>query len=444
MPNDRPPRRDFRRRDDHPRNDSGGNYARAQFRARSHDNAHAEKEPPPTKIPDHPLIPKAPAELISNQAQFDALIPKLREAKQFVYDTEFIGELTYHPKLCLIQVATVHGVSLIDPMAGIDLRAFWELVADPAIEKIVHAGAQDVEPVVRHLDKEPANVFDTQIAAGFVGYVYPLSLAKLVQELAGTRLGKGLTFTHWDQRPLSAQQMRYAADDVRFLLAVHDALKKKLAERHHTEWAAEECAGLCKRDKYIFDPNIDYLKVRGATGLDQKGLAVLKELAAWRDVASQENDLPPRAFLKDEILIDLSRNPARSLDKLSKVKGLPRPVERDFGTVIIEATSRGLGLASAEPPMARNEEPGPSERFDADALWAAAQTLCAARGVDPALVTSRQEIGDLYKSLRSGKIPDTRILTGWRRSAVGDALLALVTGRSTLNLKWGEKGLSMV
>src|SRR5581483_1912799 len=211
-------------------------YSRSMHRARSHENAHADAPLPEAKIPQHPLIPRNAAELVHTQEGLTALIAELRAAGTFAYDSEFIGELTYRPKLCLIQVASAQRVSLIDPLAGPDLAEFWELICDKTIQKIVHAGGQDVEPVVRHIGKEPANLFDTQIAAGFAGLSYPIALSRLVQEICGARLGKGATFTHWDQRPLSAMQLRYAADDVRYLPAVHDAISKRLEALHHVDW----------------------------------------------------------------------------------------------------------------------------------------------------------------------------------------------------------------
>src|SRR2546429_5307772 len=203
-------------------------YSRSMHRSRSHESAHAEESGPEAKIPQHPLIPRNAADLVTTQQALESLIADLRAAGRFAYDSEFIGELTYRPKLCVIQVASAQRVSLIDPLAEIDLSNFWELICDPSIQKIVHAGSQDVEPVVRHIGKEPANLFDTQIAAGFAGLSYPIALSRLVMEICGAKLGKGLTFTHWDQRPLSTMQPRYAADDVRYLPAVHDAIARQL------------------------------------------------------------------------------------------------------------------------------------------------------------------------------------------------------------------------
>src|SRR5262249_4700420 len=156
------------------------------------------------------------------------------------------------------------------------------------------------------------------------------------------KLGKGLTFTHWDQRPLSASQLRYAADDVRYLPALRGAIGQRLDATGHTGWARQEFDGMCDAGLYQFNPETAYLRVRGATSLTGQGLAILRELVIWRDQMSRAHDVPPRAFLKDEILIDLARSPVKSVEKLSRVRGLPRPVEHAHGTEIIEATQRGL------------------------------------------------------------------------------------------------------
>jgi ribonuclease D len=426
-----------------PREGSAQPSWRSKHRARNHDSAHAEGAAAAlAPVPSHPLIPAGPHELITRQQGLVDLLEHLRQAKQFAYDSEFIGELTYHPRLCLIQVATTEKVSLIDPMDGIDLHPFWELLCDPAVEKIVHAGEQDMEPVVRHLGRQPANILDTQIAAGFVGMAYPVSLSKLVQELTGVKLGKGLTFTDWSQRPLSNVQLRYAADDVRYLPAMAADLKARLAANGHLAWAKEESDSTGNPSRFIFDPDTDYLRVRGASGLPPQSLAVLRELTAWRDDAAQKADAPPRAFLKDEILIDMARSPIKSIDRLARVKGLPRPVESHHGAAIVEATLRGLAVKSDTLP-ARHPEPTPAQRFAADALWATLLSLCAGRGIDANLVTSRQEVGELYRHLAMGTDPShLRLLRGWRATAAGLTLLQLYEGKQELVLHWNQGQLS--
>jgi len=372
------------------------------------------------------------------------LIEHLRGAGSFSYDSEFIGELTYTPKLCLIQVATTTRVALIDPLSGIDLRPFWELVADASVEKITHAGEQDVEPVIRHLGREAQNVFDTQIACGFIGMAYPVALAKLVAELIGGKIGKALTFSHWDQRPLSAAQLRYAADDVRYLPALRIEIGKRLEATGHVAWARQEFDAMCDARLYEFNPDRAYLKIRGATSLGPTALAVLRELVIWRDAVARAHDVPPRAFLRDEVLVDLSRSPVKSLEKLGRVRGLPRPVEAAHGKEIVDATQRGLSTPPGKYPFARTHEPTPSERFAADALWAAAQCICVGQSVDAALVTSRQEIGELHRHVKTSKDPShLHLMQGWRRDALGVRLWELLTRGGEMQLDWKNGNLTV-
>ena len=427
--------------------DAGANvrrarYSRSRFRAASHDSAHADDAPPPEPSDrvNHPLVPHGEPQMITSARALGELVEQLRGDGTFAYDSEFIGELTYVPKLCLVQVASANRVALIDPLDGLDLRPFWELLADGAVEKVVHAGQQDIEPVFRHTGKAAANLFDTQIGAAFTGMAYPVALAKLVGEVVGARLGKALTFTHWDQRPLSPSQVRYAADDVRYLPAIRAELGKRIDALGHTAWASEEFAALCEPTQYVFNADVQYLRVRGATSLPPQGLAVLKELVAWRDGAARAHDVPPRAFLKDEILVDLSRSPVKTIEKLDRVKGLPRPVEAAHGREIVDATIRALATPAARMPPGRHVEPTPTERFRADALWAAAQCLCIGQSVDPALVTSRQEIGEFYRHVsgRGGDPNDIGILKGWRRAALGEPLLKLMRDGGTIAFEWSN------
>jgi ribonuclease D len=418
-------------------------YARSQHRAHSHDSAHdADQDTEPAPKVTHPLAPKGHATLITSQPALADLIDHLRGAGSFAYDSEFIGELTYVPKLCLIQVSSRERVALVDPLAGLDLRPFWELIADPSLEKIVHAGQQDIEPVFRNIGKPAANVFDTQIACGFIGMAYPVSLGKLVQELTGTRLGKGLTFSHWDQRPLSPMQLRYAADDVRYLPAVRDEIRQRLGDGQRAAWAKEESESLCEPTQYQFNPDTYFHRVRGASSLHAQGLAILRELTIWRDRVARAHDVPPRAFLKDEILVDLARQPVKSVDKLARVRGLPRPVEQANGAEIVEATLQALSTPASSMPAPRTFEPTPTERFRADAVWAAAQALCIGQSIDPALVTSRQEIGEFHRTLtKRGDVEESSLMKGWRRQALGEPLLKLLTSGGHIDLEWANGSL---
>jgi len=412
---------------------------RSAHRARNHDSAHSAESHDSHPRVDHPLVSHAEPKLIATQPELLELVDHLRQAKQFGYDSEFIGELTYVPRLCLIQVASPTQIALIDPMADLDLKPFWELLADSAVEKIVHAGQQDLEPVIRAIGQAPRNVFDTQIAAGFVRLPYPLSLSKLVYEMTGARLGKGLTFTRWDQRPLSAMQLRYAADDVRYLLLAREKIGRTLEELGHTAWVREECAAQCEPSFYESEPDRQYLRVRGVGNLPPRNLGVLRELAAWRDGAARAHDVPPRALLKDEILIDLARTPVRSVDRLDRVRGLPRPVEVEFGGQIVAATEHAFALPEGALPVPRETEQTPPDKFRTDALWAIAQATCAGQGIDMAVIGSRQEVNDLYQQLISRKTVGNRLFEGWRYQALGETLQKLLAGQRNVTVSWKEQ-----
>ncbi|MBC8109319.1 MAG: HRDC domain-containing protein [Anaerolineae bacterium] len=425
--------------DSSPRKSGGLTSWRSAHRSRNHDSAHAEDlMAHDSRVIDHPMIAPGPAPLITDQAALDRLIGELRSAGSFAYDTEFIGELTYHPLLCVIQVATTENVMLIDPMAGLDLRQFWELLADESVEKVVHAGEQDVEPVARQLGggRGARNVVDTQIAAGFAGLAYPVALSKLVLEHFGVKLGKGLTFTHWDQRPLSPVQLRYAADDVRYLPALWDALRQRVESLGHKEWAIAECREMCDPAQFGFNPDTYYHRVRGAATLSSAGMAVLRELTIWRNAAAREANVPPRALVKDDILIDMARSPIKQIEKLDRVRGLPRPVENEHGQAIVDATQRALASPMAQRPAPRAPEVSPTERFRADSLFAAAGALCAARSVDAGLATSRQEIGEFLRHVTSqdpqahAALEQLHVMRGWRREALGVPLLNFVRGET--------------
>jgi ribonuclease D len=419
----------------------GRPYSPAKFRSASHESAHLEENGLAENSPrvEHPLVTHAAPEFVDRDEALLELLQHLRAQGRFAYDSEFIGELTYFPKLCLIQVASSQRVALIDPLAGLDLSPFWDLLCDPAVEKIVHAGQQDVEPVFRNHGKAAANLFDTQICAGFAALAYPTALSKLVYELVGAKLGKGLTFTHWDQRPLSVMQLRYAADDVRYLIAVHDVLSTRLQSLGHLEWARVECQSLCDPTQYGFNPKTHYLRMRGASGMPSRQQAVLQQLSIWRDTCARDHNVPPRTFLKDEILMDLARSPVKSIEKLDRVRGLPRPVEQAHGAEILAATARGLATPTTDLPQVREVDPSPQQRFRADALYAAFLCLCAGQSIDPNLIASRQEVGELFRAATGGEAVGTHpLMIGWRREAAGQAILDLIRGKLKMQLEWNQ------
>jgi len=308
---------------------------RSRHRQDQDDVAHAETfEPPP--VIEHALVPASPPELITDPADFAKLILDLRAAGRFAFDTEFIGENTYYPRLCLIQAGTQAGVWLIDPFAVGDLAAWWELLADAAVEKIVHAGEQDLEPVQRLIGKPPANIFDTQIVGGFAGLDYPLSLVRVVEALLGTQLDAGAKFSRWDRRPLSDKQRHYAASDVRYLPAIRSDMGSRIGELGNTQLAHDACEELCTPGRYLNDPLTRKVKAKGVHKLNPKRRAVLNGLLLWREEVAESLDLPARSMLPDEGLMSLATELPRNPKDLQRAKFLPRPVREQMGEAMLD------------------------------------------------------------------------------------------------------------
>lgn len=412
---------------------------RYSFRDRSHRESHAEPAEALAPVIDHPLVSPHPPTMVATDAAMGEMVAYLRQAGSFAFDSEFIGERTYQPQLCLVQAATTDKVFLVDPLAGIDLMPLWELVASPAVEKIVLAGQQDFAPAVLQSGKAPANILDVQIAAGFIHPEYPLSLSRLILEFVGVALGKGLTFTHWDKRPLTPVQLRYAADDVRYLPAARDVICRRARELGRFAWAREESAAALEDVAFYKPlPEMFYLRVRGREGMGRRQLAILRELAIWRDRAARQENLPIRTLLKDSVMSALARHPVAAPADLVTIKDLPRPVELKYGREIVEATARGLAVPDDQcPPIELVEKASHSDAVDK--LWEAISNYCTERSVAPSLAGSRKETARLYRETarltRMENAEKYRLCKGWRKELLGNILTARNASRETQNRK---------
>jgi ribonuclease D len=384
---------------------------RSESHRQAHEDAAAVGDLPP--ILDHPLVPQGEPELITSQAAFDDLVASLRNQGRFGYDTEFIGEHTSYPKICVVQVATGDHVWLIDALAEIDLRPLWELLADPAVEKIVHAGEQDLEPVMRNLGppaRPPQNIFDTQIAAAFTGCPYPSSLRRLAELLLGADLGHGLKFSQWDHRPLTNVQRQYAANDVRYLPLLRHRIGERLEELGNTAWAAEECAALAEPSRYVTDA--DSLRLRSMAWLSPREIAVARSLLEWREDLARHENMPPRTLVTDGVLLDLARTQPKTQADLARVRNLPRPVRRDWGDVMLKRIAESRDGAADGPFTPPAKIDWTAERARVNAVWTKIAERARQREIDPAIVTSKKELAGHLRA--EGKRRTTRLTRGWR------------------------------
>lgn len=368
--------------------------------------------------------------LLTEQADIDELVAEARLKGFMGLDTEFLREKTYRAKLCLVQVSTRSSLYLVDPLVH-DMAWLAELIADPDIEVVVHAGRQDFEIFYEGWGSVPTNVFDVQLAAGFAGYGASLPYGRLVESITKVTLQKGESYSDWCRRPLTESQLRYAADDVRYLAVVRDRIHEQLQVQGRLEWARAEMAYLEDPDLYQNDPAEAWRRVSGRGNLSGRQTPILKELAEWREKMAARRDIPRGWVVKDQTLIDIARRGPTEISELKSLRGIaPKEAERS-GPDIIAAVARGKEaplMESAKPPSRTAQARARMISGLADAII---RSRCEAAGIAAELVSTRSDIEAMLIDVFSGG-PDHeahRILRGWRKELAGEAVLALAQGR---------------
>lgn len=359
---------------------------------------------------------------------------ELRRHDWLALDTEFIREKTFYPKLCLIQVATPDlQLFCIDPLA-LDIDPLLEVFYDPGITKVLHAARQDLEIFHQLRGSLPAPVFDTQLAAPLLGYPEQTGYANLVRERLGVELPKGHSRTDWAQRPLSADQLRYAADDVYHLARLYPALRAALAEQGRLDWLTPDFDLLLDPETYIVHPEAAWQRIREATRLKGASLAILQDLAAWREERAQREDRPRKWILPDDTLATLARLKPKRRVELERARGLNPGLIRQHGDELIERiqaarTREPLPLPAFTrlPPLA------PAEEAALDLLQGVLRLIATDNGINPGVLGGRK---DLEKLLRGRD--DCPLLQGWRRRLAGDRLLAVLAGEHQAGIRDGR------
>jgi ribonuclease D len=370
-------------------------------------------------------------QVIAKPEELAACSSYLATCGRFGFDTEFVGEDSYHPDLCLIQVATPDRLILIDPLTVGPLDSFWELVVNPDIQTVVHAGREEVRLCHLSTGKRPSNLFDLQIAAGLVGLNYPIGHGPLVNQLLNIRLSKAETLTEWRHRPLTSDQIRYAFDDVRYLLPLAERLTERLEALKRMDWVREECDRLgtiVAPD----EPNGErWRKLRGLNALDRRRLAIIRELYIWREQKAARTNRPVRTLVRDDLLIEIAKKNSTRERDLQVIRGLPK---RDLGE-ISQTIERARSLPPETwPEVIDRDQDAPQVLLVASVLTAALGDLCARFHLAPALVANSQDIKQLVRARFHGQEPadDLLITKGWRGAHILPELLALLEGRRSL------------
>jgi len=371
--------------------------------------------------------------LISTTADLEAFCERLKAAEYITVDTEFMREKTFWPKLCLVQIAGPDEAAAVDPLAeGIDLAPLFRLMADPAVLKVFHAARQDVEIFYNLAGQIPKPLFDTQVAAMVCGFGDSVGYETLISRLAGARVDKSSRFTDWSARPLTERQLVYALSDVTHLRPAYEKLKRKLARTGREHWLEEEIAVLTDPATYRVEPEESWKRLKVRTD-KPRFLAILKEIAAWREREAQRKDLPRSRILRDEALLEIASHAPTTVDDLARTRGLGRSVaEGRWGTEMLAAVERGIATPVADCPTGepRVELP-PGLTPIVELLRVLLKMKCEDEQVASKLVANS---GDL-EAIAADDDAAVPALKGWRRELFGEAALALKHGRLALAIQ---------
>jgi ribonuclease D len=373
-------------------------------------------------------------DLITTTDALAAACTRLAAHPFVTVDTEFLRETTYYPKLCLIQMAGPDPADafLIDPLAeGISLEPFMALMADPNVVKVFHSARQDLEIIWNLGQLVPTPLFDTQIAAMVCGYGDSVSYEQLVNDLAKARVDKSSRFTDWSRRPLTDAQLTYALSDVTHLVSVYEALMAQLQKNGRLAWLSEEMSVLTSPETYQADPDNAWRRLSGRLR-KSKEVAVLMEVAAWREREAQTRDVPRGRILKDDALIDVAVSAPRSTEALSRLRSIPNGFERSrTGADILEAVERGLTRDPATVPMPERSRGRGAAGAVVELLKVLLKAVAEQEGVAPKIIATVEEL----EAIAESDTADVPSLHGWRRSLFGEKALALKNGQLGLVLE---------
>jgi ribonuclease D len=376
---------------------------------------------------------------ITDGPALERLCTQLRSCRRLGLDTEFVGEDSFIPKLELIQVAGHDVAAVIDfpaVQAKSSLAPFWELICNPQVEKIVHAGRQDLDLFALHAGQFPRPFFDTQIAAAMLGFGAQVAYANLVQRIHGTRLAKAHTFTNWSARPLSNDQIAYAAEDVQFLLPLHTHLHKRLEALGRVEWVREEFSRLetavTEKSK---DPLDRYQRIRGWDSLKPRQAAVLRDLAAWRETEARRRNVPRGRVIRDEVLLQLARHPPATVEDLRGLRGLHGSEIDRNGEQLISTITSSLALQPSDwPHVPKDRKPEPESIGLVELLQAVLKARAAEAEIAPTLLATSADLQALVEAKEKHKTADLPLLRGWRRELIGELLLQILDGGVTVSV----------
>jgi ribonuclease D len=367
--------------------------------------------------------------VITNEG-LERVVSEIDTHGRFAMDLEFIPERNYRPVLCLVQVATDQTTYIIDPLKVEDLSLLWERVANPNILKVLHAAVQDLDLIFKISQLMPQNIFDTQIAAGFGGFGFPVGYGKLLSQTLGITIAKSESFTDWLERPLSDSQIEYAIEDVCHLLSMADRLIEILKTQGRYNWVLEECKRYSQSDQYVRASKQEFTKVKGANSLNRRGLAVLQALCELREEIAKKVDRPARSVLSDTMLIELSRKPPTTINDIQRMRAIRQDQVRSLGNGIIDCVQTALALPNDLcPTWPSNRSIPKREVLIADTLYAVVKVIAYQADIATELLATRDDVQQFVRLAKDGRLEEGRLdlLRGWRHEMAGKTLIDLIS-----------------
>jgi ribonuclease D len=354
---------------------------------------------------------------------------RLKRHPYVTVDTEFLRESTYYPKLCVAQIASTDEAVVIDALAeGINLEPLFKLMADETVIKVFHAARQDIEICWHAAGLIPNPLVDTQVAAMVLGYGDSIAYDQLVQRITGDSLDKSLRFTDWTRRPLSEAQLAYAISDVTHLREVYVKLQADLDRRGRNEWMREEMRVLTSPETYRMEPEHAWQRLQTRVR-KPKELAVLIEVAAWREREAQTRDVPRGRVLKDDVVGDIAVQAPTTIERLGNLRSLPKGFERSkWGEAIIEAVKRGLARDPKTLPRIDRPKGAPNGQATVELLKVLLRMTAERHGVAAKVIATMDDLDRIAADDEA----DVPALSGWRRELFGERALALKHGRLAL------------
>lgn len=367
---------------------------------------------------------------IQDKQTLRAFCERAASSHVLAVDTEFLREKSFFPKLCLIQLGTHEEVAAIDPFAIRDLAPVRALLEDDAITKVFHACTQDLEVLHHVLGCGCEPLFDTQVAASFLGMRQQVSYGSLVEAFSHVHLPKAEALTDWSQRPLDAEQLSYAEDDVRYLPAIYDSMISTLIEQDRLSWVLPEMEHLFEGATCVRDPRSAYMRLKRVTSLTRRQLGVAREVCSWRDTLAAKRDIPRKWVLSDEVCIEICKRLPTNEASLRRIRQTEQLSSRD-AAAIITAVETGLALSPEDlPKLEHHDRPTQDQESIIDLMYALLRIISARTGVATQVIATRD---DLLEFIHSKKT--SRLLTSWRYDVAGQYFEKLLSGEVGLTVK---------